>query len=399
MSPAVTTRPEDVAVRGGTPPERAVRFFERVQTLGLLVLLIGLPVSEALKSIGLALALLGFVAKMVLGDRPRFGSPAVAWALLAYFVVAAVSFAATQPELRRPDGLLATGMVVAPFFLVADLCRRPGRQSLMAWAVVLGCAAASIEGLFEYAGGTEARLSLGSIENAVPAAEYLAACLTFTLGLLLGTERSRWSTAAVAAVCLMTIVALMFTGSRGPTTGAAGGAVLVLAVGLRRRVYAALLLVSLLVVSVWFAVANPESRMSGAGVADSHSADFRISTWERTAALIAERPLLGHGPGTFADLGVDYEDSVWSGPVRNAHNVWLQTACETGILGAGALVLFLVLGTGVIAGNTGRKRGLEKAISVGVLGAVASLLIAGIFSVSTDAEPGMLLFALMALGQ
>jgi O-antigen ligase len=372
---------------------------EWAQVLGLVVLLFGLPLSEALKSAGLALAVLGFLGKLALGDRPRFGSSATAWALLGYALVGVLSFAAAEPSLRRPDGLLALGMTVVPFFLVVDACRRPDRRRVLAWTVVLGCAVACLDGIVEFAGGTEARLSLGSIENAVPAAEYLGACLTFTLGMLIGTAGSRWRAAVSAVACLLTLFALVFTGSRGPMIGAAGGAVLVLAVGPRTRLYAVLLLAGLLAAAVWLNVADPASRMSSGAATDSHSASFRLSTWRSTSALIAERPVLGHGPGTFAGLGVVYEDRIWGGLVQNAHNVWFQTACETGVLGAGALAFFLVLGTAAIAGSALRERGFDRAVSVGALGAVAALLVAGIFSVTTDAEPGMLLFALIALGR
>jgi O-antigen ligase len=290
-------------------------------------------------------------------------------------------------------------MTVAPFYLVADVCRRPGRTTLVAWAVVFGCVAAAVEGLIDYAGGGASRLSLGSIENAVPAAEYLGAGLALSLGLLIGSSRSRWAAACAAGACLLTVVALLFTGSRGPTAGAAAGAVLVTAVGLRRRVYSVLVLVGILAAAFWFAAANPGSRMSGGAFAGSHGASFRRHTWEETSALIAQRPLLGHGLGTFAELGVFYEDRVWGGRVQNAHNVWLHTASETGLLGAGALAFFLVLGPGAIARNIRRGSGFPRAVSVGSLGAVAALLVAGIFSVTTDAEPGALLFALMAMGQ
>lgn len=403
MSAAWTRRPPEAidwpGAAKGRPADRAARIFDWTQAFGLVVLLAGLPLSEALKSIGLTLAVLGFLGRTAVGSRPRVGSGAQVWALLAYFVISVLSMALAEPALRRPDGLLALGITLAPFVLVADACRRPGRTRLLVSAVILGCAAAAAESLVGHAAGAEARLSLGSIENPVPAGEYLGACLALSLGLLIGASRSRWMAAGSAIACLLTAVALVLTGSRGPIFGASAGAFIVAAAGLRRRVYAVLLLVGILTAAGWFAAANPESRLSGGAVAGSHGASFRLHTWRETSALIAQRPLIGHGPGTFAELGVFYGDEVWGGRVESAHNVWFHTACESGLLGAGALAVFLVLGTGAIARNIRRGRGFERAVSVGALGAVITLVAAGIFSVTTDAEPGMLLFALLALGQ
>ncbi|MBN2564883.1 MAG: O-antigen ligase family protein [Candidatus Eisenbacteria bacterium] len=379
--------------------KRAASFFDRVEVFGLVVLLASLPLSEALKSAGIALAVLGYLGKSASGVRPSVGARAPAWALLAFVGAAALSVVAARPELRQPGELFTLGMTVAPFFLVADACSRPGRRRVLAFAIVAGCAFAAIDGYVTYMTGDAHRLALGSVENPVPAAEYLGATLALATALLIAEVGAPLAGPLTGFACGATAIALILTRSRGPLFGAAAGVVMVLGAGLRRRAYALLLLLAVVISATWFALANPESRMSGGAALDSSSASFRLVTWRAATELIAERPMLGHGLGTFAEMGVIYQDEASRAAVENAHNTWMHAGSETGILGAGALTAFLVLGMLAIARSLRCEDRMGRAVSVGALGAVASLAIAGLFSVTTDAEPGMLLFALMALGQ
>jgi O-antigen ligase len=383
----------------GKEPNRAASAFDRIETFGLIVLLAGLPLSEALKSVGLALSVLGFIGKAASGVRPSVGHRAPALALLVLFVVAGLSIAFAEEHLRQPGELVTLAMTTAPFVLVADVCRGSRRRLLLSLVVIAGCAVAAAEGLIDFLTGGAHRLGLGSVENPVPAAEYLGACLVLAVGLLVGNLGPRVRAALVAAAGPLFAVTLLLTRSRGPMIGTAAGAVLVLAAGRRRKVFAALLLLLIVASAVWFSAANPESRMSGPALTDSRSASFRFHAWREASRLFAERPVLGHGFGSFAELGVVYEDDAWKRGVENAHSTWLHAACETGLLGAGALTAFLVLAMAAIVRGMDPGGGVQAAVSLGTLGAVAALTVAGIFSVTVDAEPGMLLFALVALGQ
>ena len=86
--------------------DSAVGFLDGLQSFGLVVLLFGLPFSEALKSIGLAVAAAGFVGKLALGVRPHTGRWETPSALLLFYGVAAASVAVADPVLRSPGQLL-----------------------------------------------------------------------------------------------------------------------------------------------------------------------------------------------------------------------------------------------------------------------------------------------------
>ncbi len=75
----------------------------------------------------------------------------------------------------------------------------------------------------------------------------------------------------------------------------------------------------------------PEKRRSSMGV--------RYKFWENSLKLIAEKPLLGHGTGSFAE---EYGELAGpKKPVQNPHNEFLLMAVQFGLLGMVAYLGFL----------------------------------------------------------
>lgn len=67
----------------------------------------------------------------------------------------------------------------------------------------------------------------------------------------------------------------------------------------------------------------------------------RLMMWRDTLPVIAERPLIGHGPDNFADpfaphAGEDLRAFFGQQVVDKAHNELLQVAATTGLLGLAA---------------------------------------------------------------
>ncbi len=378
-----------------TKRERTANVLEALQSFGLVLLLVALPYSEGLKTTGLALAFIGFAGKTLMGRMPRFDDPVLAWSLLAYVGACFLSFALARPELQRPWELLTVLMTTAPFFLAADACsRRPSRALLFTWAILTGALLAGAAAYGSFLTGYEERLSLGSIENPVPAAEYLGIALGVSLALLLAEYRAGVAGPLLVLTAGFTAIPLAMTSSRGGLLGAAFGGAAIIAASLRRRRYAivALLIVAGLVAT--FAVAHPNSRLFV-----GRNITARLSTWQRSVELVAERPLTGHGPGIYWALGVTYTDREGEEHQLNAHNTLFHTAAECGLVGAGALVAFLVLALrGVVRSARAARHAIDRAVAIGALAGIVASVVAGLTAVSTDAEPGMLFYALVAVG-
>lgn len=381
----------------GRSRRRAVDALDAAQSFGLTVLLFGLPFSEAMKSVGLATAAASFLGKLMLGARPRVTPRGAALALLAFYAAGAFSVAAAVPGLRRPGELLTLGMTVVPFVLVADSCARPSRKLFFALVIVAGATLAALLGFVDHMTGVYKRAVLGSIENAIPAAEYLGAVVPLAVAVLLEEVAAPlagpllgFAAGSMGTVFIMTL-------SRGPLPAAITGLSMAVGMSLRRWRYGIVTWIACSAAFATFIIANPGSR-AAEGLEPSRGAGSRLATWKATAQLIAERPVLGHGLGSFHGLNVTYSDELVTIHQYNAHNAWLQVACDSGALGAGSFVAFLVLGLRELLRKTRGSRGLDRAVSLGSLAGIVAILLAGSFSVSIDAEPGILMFSLMALG-
>ncbi len=382
-----------------SPRAGADRFFEAIESLGLVVLLASLPVSEAAKSAGLFLATLGFVGRRLSGSPFPEWRRAPTVALTAFYLVAVASVLVQAPEAQRPESLFSLAMTLVAFPIALDACARRGRRVLFIGAILVGGAAAAVLGHADYMSDRWLRLVLPSIENAVPAAEYLGAVAALALAVLFAEWRSAITGPSVGFVLGVSWLALFMTKSRGPMVGAAAGALAAVGGGLRKRYAVALLIVFALGAALFWR-AYPEARAVDDLLVGSRAAASRLFTWRRTVERITERPVLGHGLGSYKSLMIIYEDEIGAIHVGNAHNAVLHVTAETGFLGCGALVLFLVLGIrGVGQAIRRSPRNLDRAISIGALAGVVAILASGVFSVSIDAEPGMLCYALLALGQ
>lgn len=385
--------------RGRRGRRRAVRLADGIESLGLVVLLLGLPYSEAMKSLGFFLAAFGFVGKLILGAAaPRAGWTPLA-ALGGYFAAAVISVLAARPGYRVPRELLTLAMTIGVYPIVLDACARESRRVVLVWALIVGAVAAVLQGYFDYMAQAYVRLRLPSIENAVPAAEYLGAVLAMVVAILLVEWRATVVGPSLGFALGAIAIGLLMTKSRGPLIGSVVGSLTAVGVGSGRKRVALCFLVAM-IAAVWvFASVHPNARVVERKVVGTSAAATRLENWRQTSELFAERPLTGHGYGSFPRLGVVYHDALGPEHAKNAHQMWLELASETGLLGCGAFMVFLVLGIGEIL-RAIRAPGwrLGRAISVGALAGTAALLAAGLFSVTTDAEPGMLLFALTALG-
>lgn len=394
-----STAPGKTGARQPIPAgERAQGAFDSLQAVGILILLVGLPISEAMKSAGLVLALIGFVGKLCAGRRPRSLGGLPSLALTAYFGAAAVSVVLARPGMREPRELLTLGGILVLYPLIADSLYMPARRGLFLSAALVGAAVAALAGFGELLRSEYPRLTLPSIENAVPAAEFVGMALAMALAFLVLESRSRLLGPLLALGSAILSVALFLTQSRGPWLGSAVGSGVVLAVTLPRRIRPLTLLLALVPIVWWVLASTPDSRVPS-DILGERSVSSRRATWAETVRLISERPLAGHGLGTYAMLDVIVVvDDYGEIHQPNAHNAYLHILCETGLLGGGTFLAFLVLALVPVVRWVVRVRGSPRlAMPVAILGASVTVLAAGVCSVSVDQEPGMLFFSVLAL--
>ena len=247
----------------------------------------------------------------------------------------------------------------------------------------------------------------GTFEQPNPYAGYLGLTLPVALGVAgvmvqdrLGgwiarmrareTRRSNgasvWQIALVSGAALAMLVALLVSWSRGAWMGF-GAAMLAIAVALPRRTRWGLLLVTVLVIgglglaTLGLIPGSVMERLTGfteyvrfedvrgVGINTSNYAVIeRLAHWQAALEMFRYNPWNGVGFGCYGPAYVHFDLVNWPIALGHAHNYYLNTAAETGIVG---LVAYLALWGAVFWQTwraTRRSRGLWRGIAVGLLG-------------------------------
>jgi O-antigen ligase len=159
-------------------------------------------------------------------------------------------------------------------------------------------------------------------------------------------QRERWIAASVAAFMAGTI---FLSGSRGGMVAfVAELAVFVLFVFRERQQKRAVLLLSaflliLIGVIAWSGGRDVKERIATLSNQQSDlSNDIRLQIDRDTLRMVRERPFLGWGQGTFADVYPRFRSFYTDSLVNAAHNDYLQALSETGIAGLAAVIWFLI---------------------------------------------------------
>ena len=184
-----------------------------------------------------------------------------------------------------------------------------------------------------------------------PFAAFLLLMLPLALVKMLRAGPTR-DAAAYGGVAVLLGVGLVFSESRGAWIAAASGLPAMLAVlrppawrlAARRALTAAVILAAAVVLLSQLGAGESTPRVvrRAASIADQAdpSIQGRLSFWGSALRIFADHPLVGTGPGTFGAVHAAYQRDVRF-YARDAHNVYLQTLAEMGVLGAAALAVLL----------------------------------------------------------
>lgn len=285
------------------------------------------------------------------------------------------AFSEWRMESLRLSLLLIAAMTVSVWataaYAAGDL-RRSLR--LLAWWVAGGVAA----GLWVAANFDPTRQVLASLpwlgSNAVGTT--LAVAVVMATGLLSGRRpRTRWL--LVAGLPVM-VVGLVATWSRGAWLGAGAGLLTLMVLGLRvdrRLVVAALALVAvlgLIAPTRW-----PELWAEVQSLASLEANRGRIVIWTTTPRMIADHPVVGTGFGTFVTAYQRYRPPDAPDPEPPfAHNLFLNSAAEMGVVGLLAMVALCVAGLRAAVRWVRRcpRGSAARTVAVTVLSALVALL-------------------------
>lgn len=307
---------------------------------------------------------LSVLLRGALPGGPPLRAPRVKWLVLAFPLLAAVSFVySITPGATVLQAVLYASYAAA-LWLGADIAARGGAARVLG-TLAAGALVAAGLGLQEYGfhlrSGDATWRAFGRFTNPNFFAAYLGPSLLVVFGLALGRPESFNPSTWLLALGLLTGAlggALMATGSRGGLLSlGAGLAVFVLLLLVRRawRDWETLMRLGILVLvlaGVCGALSTGlRSRQQGTarallprelcpGAEQGYTADsnrFRVLTWRASLNMGRQRPLTGWGAGTFETA---FAPHAIAGFTRHAHNGYLQLFAEQG---APAVLLWLAI--------------------------------------------------------
>jgi O-antigen ligase len=226
----------------------------------------------------------------------------------------------------------------------------------------------------------------------------------FLAGQALYGEHPRWRRVVVGVGAAACGVCLLFSQGRSYYLAALPAAAILLWGKGRKKALVAALAALVLAVAL-FAFGPSSLRQRALSIFDTANASNaeRLYLWVAGAHMAADHPIVGWGPGSYTPASPPYR-APYAHLVQHpgmpvgfqtdchAHNLYLMVLIETGLVGLGLFVAF------VIAVALGVWRNPDPALKWGVLAALVSFLIGGLFEYNGgDAEVATLLFFVLGL--
>jgi putative inorganic carbon (hco3(-)) transporter len=250
------------------------------------------------------------------------------------------------------------------------------RNHFAAWAIM--AVALSLGGLAAHASRRRAQ---------TPPARALAAAL--------GDARALWLVFSV----LVTVAAVVMTASRSGFVALVAAALAAMALMRRRaglRALTAAGAIAVLSLAAALSWAHPDRLITRIDAAASDGG-IRLDIWRQTRDLAAAYPLAGVGAGAFPAAMAHYQTGARDVFFNHAHNQYLETAAEGGLLLALPLA---VLAFGLVRRIVHGLRDDERSyfwLRVGAAGALAGLAVMCIWE-SPFRTPATLMLAAVAAG-
>ncbi|HWL36819.1 MAG TPA: O-antigen ligase family protein [Frankiaceae bacterium] len=327
--------------------------------------------------------------------RERLRHPGVRAAVVLLFVVMASALMHTNPPAGTSVVVRYVSFIGA-FVVLADVLRGTVAPRRCAEVYVISCALAAVCGLFESLVQGDYRAA-GPLGDANDFAFFLVAAVPIALALRTYGRRRLWL--ACAAVSLAAIAGSL---SRGAALGLVVVVLWAVAVGHirpRTAAWSAAFVVASLVVVAVLVPALVSEKLDAKNKVAATNVDERKIRWLVTTEMAADHPVLGIGPGGFETRYEEYVGDRDFNPTHQlkvAHQMYLEVAAELGFVGLTAFLLIGITGW-TSARRVVRARGPDRALAVGVQGALLGMAVAAMFLTEQYYLP-VWLFPAMGIG-
>jgi putative inorganic carbon (HCO3(-)) transporter len=359
-----------------------------------------------------AMVLVGIQAVRSVVGGQKLVAPPVFVGAMAFLGAALAAVPVAQSETAASAKFLLLAGSVFIYLLIALFLDDWQKLKPIFGALLLVGLIVSAHALWQYTTGDLSRVgfvsSTGAVEYRVssffPHPNQLAGFVVLFVPLSVGLYSVFESKIARAGCVLLPLLALpaaILTYSRGVLV-ALVALVLVLARSKRAwpAIAAAAALVVLLAPAAW------HDRVADVGRLDRPEIATRLDFWDAALAMFQQNPVLGVGLNSFDVAYVELEQTGRSflpgsglAPPETAHNLYLNTLAEQGLVGIAALFLLILAAGRMILALRRSSDPRIRGFGLGMLGAGIALLVSNLFDVTfVDPKTSMLAWTVLGVG-
>ena len=303
-------------------------------------------------------ALLLWLVRLWVAPEPTLLWPPMAWAVVAFLLYAVLRYHSALVEYTARGELLRVALYAVVFFVVLNNLNRHASANWVVGTMLAVAAFAAMYGVYQALTKStlvwnyvrwEGYVGRGSGTYICP--NHLAGWLELTLPLglayLLAGRLSHLARILVGYAVLVILAGLAATESRGAwmaTALALLGFFAVLLGQRGQRIPALLLMLLLVGAAAWFVVqAGASSDRVQQLVNMDSTADARMHIWPAAVKIWQANFWWGAGPAHFDHLFRIYRDPQVQARPERAHNDYLNTLADWGVVGAALVAVALVL--------------------------------------------------------
>jgi len=382
---------------------RAVRYADAAFMGGLALMILTLPISEALKNIGYFIALGGWVFKRAARRDFRMAFTPLGVFLSVYFLTSLLSAAFAFDRWEGFRGAWDVFRYLSLFLMMLNDVDSKPKILFCVSLFIVSTGIGVARGLFEYFGGPDIRIGIKTLGNPIHVATYLVIMLALLLSLLFLMDWPLWAKIAVGVVAGATYLAIFLTYSRGGWI-ACVAVLLFLSVSLKR--WEPVVVLACLTVAIVVGLSGTGRLWTRnvellARLEEDVSVIERIKMWKGSILSVKDRPLLGIGPRNFRNLdheryGFQRTDRPGR-PWTDAHNLFLTVLAERGLLGFLSLIAFLVCYAYEGIRRRPSKGLLGQALWHAALGSFITIVVAGMVNTTLHSEGATAFSSMTAL--
>ncbi|OGO06273.1 MAG: hypothetical protein A2Y73_02995 [Chloroflexi bacterium RBG_13_56_8] len=361
---------------------------------------------------GLALA---WLLKMATRrEIPSLRSP-LTFPLLLYLGTVVVSLWPARDLIPAVKELAKWLEFLVLYSFVASQMKRAALRPLLGALLVAGILQGAV-GIYQFLRGVgpEAFLLMGrylraygTFQQPNPFGGFMGLTLPLAYGIVLTTwrearvarRRGAWGPAVLWCLAILasgvTSASLIMSGSRGALLGLVGGAVLV-SLALGRRAWPIIVVVGAVALVALGTLPGISDLLVGRvldtaqylQVEDLASVEItdenfavieRLAHWQAAWRMFSLKPWLGVGIGQYAAVYPQVSLPRWADPLGHAHNYYLNTLAEGGLVGLAAYLLLFLAALAMSWRAAWRERGWRRGLALGALGMLGHLLFQSVF--------------------